>query len=137
MLKLDRSAQRFKALAMPYNGSFFGVADAGTSVLVFGLRGNVYRSDDGGTTWTKVDAGPCRRRSSAQPEHRAARRCWPTSGGRVVASADGGRTFASVPLKQPMPLTGIADAGEGSLALVGPRGVAVTETASALRGCAV
>jgi len=32
-----------------------------------------------------------------------------------------------MPLKQTMPLAGIADAGNGRLALVGPRGVAVTE----------
>ena len=50
------------------------------------------------------------------------------AGGRVVASADEGRTFTSVPLKQPMPLTGVAEVSEGRLALVGPRGVAVTET---------
>ena len=42
-------------------------------------------------------------------------------------SADGGRTFSKVTLKQSMPLTGVADAGEGRLALTGPRGVAVTE----------
>jgi len=37
-----------------------------------------------------------------------------------------GRDFKPVALKQPMPLAGIADAGGGQLALVGPRGVAVT-----------
>ena len=51
-------------------------------------------------------------------------------GGRVASSADGGRTFAKVALAQPMPLAGIADAGEGKLALVGPRGVAVSALAS-------
>ena len=57
MLKLDASGQQFKALAMPYTGSFFGVAAAKDAVLVFGLRGNVFRSDDGGSSWVKVDAG--------------------------------------------------------------------------------
>ncbi len=51
-------------------------------------------------------------------------------GGRIVATEDGGRTFRPLALKQPMPLTGLADAGEGRLALIGPRGVAVTETAA-------
>ena len=41
VLKLDAAAQRFKALAVPYKGSFFGVAAAGKAVLAFGLRGNV------------------------------------------------------------------------------------------------
>ena len=56
ILKFDLS-RPFKALSIPYKGSFFGLADAGTAVLVFGLRGNVYRSDDAGKTWAKVDAG--------------------------------------------------------------------------------
>jgi len=127
MLKLDRSADQFKGLAMPYKGSFFGLAGAGNSVLAFGLRGNVYRSDDGGTSWVKVEVGlPSAVVGAARTQRGAT--ILADAGGRVVASADGGRTFTSVPLKQPMPLTGVAEAGEGRLALVGPRGVAVTET---------
>ena len=57
IMKLDDTAQRFKALTVPYNGSFFGIAAAGNAVVAFGLRGNVYRSDDAGATWAKADAG--------------------------------------------------------------------------------
>jgi len=125
VLKLDRATQRFRALPIPYNGSFFGVADAAPAVVVFGLRGNVYRSDDRGATWTKVDAG------LAASIVGATRTTEGTTlladvGGRVAASSDGGRTFAKLTLAQPMPLTGIADAGAGKVALVGPRGVAVS-----------
>ena len=126
MLKLDRSDDRFKALAMPYTGSFFGVAGAGNAVLAFGLRGNVYRSDDAGASWAKVDVGLPSAVVGAAHTQRGAT-ILADAGGRVVASGDGGRTFTSVPLKQPMPLTGVAEAGEGRLVLVGPRGVAVTE----------
>ena len=41
-----------------------------------------------------------------------------------MANAEG-REFKPVALKQPMPLAGIADAGGGRVALVGPRGAAV------------
>jgi photosystem II stability/assembly factor-like uncharacterized protein len=111
---------------MPYNGSFFGLAGAGNSVLAFGLRGNVYRSDDAGTSWIKVDVGLLSAVVGAARTQRDAT-LLADAGGRIVASGDGGRTFTNVTLKQPMPLTGIAEAGEGRLALVGPRGVAVTE----------
>jgi hypothetical protein len=36
-----------------------------------------------------------------------------------------GRDFKVIPLKSALPTAGIADAGSGRLALVGPRGVAV------------
>ena len=42
--------------------------------------------------------------------------------GRVRSTADG-RTFAPVALQQPTPIAGLADAGNGDLILVGPRGV--------------
>src|SRR5262249_10155931 len=57
VLKLDSDAQRFRALEVAYKGSFFGVTGGRDSVLVYGLRGNVFRSDDAGRTWNKVDAG--------------------------------------------------------------------------------
>jgi photosystem II stability/assembly factor-like uncharacterized protein len=129
VLKLDAAAQRFRAVATPYSGSFFGVADAGTTAILFGLRGNVYGSGDGGARWTKVDAGlPASVVASARTASGAL--LLADAGGRVSSSTDGGRTFAKVTLKQSMPITGLVDIGEGRIALVGPRGVAVTEIAA-------
>jgi photosystem II stability/assembly factor-like uncharacterized protein len=126
VLKLDPTAQRFRALAVPYKGSFFGIADAKTAAVVYGLRGNVFRSDDGGKTWTKVDAGLPAAIVGATKTSQGAM-LLADAGGRVASTVDGGRSFKGVALKQTMPLAGLTDAGEGRLALVGPRGVAVTE----------
>jgi photosystem II stability/assembly factor-like uncharacterized protein len=127
VLKLDANARRFKALAVPYNGSFFGVADAGTAVLAFGLRGNVFRSADAGATWEKVDAGlPASVVAAARTKDGAT--LLADAGGRVVRSTHGGRTFAPLAVTPPLPVAGIADVGEGKLALAGPRGVAVAAT---------
>jgi photosystem II stability/assembly factor-like uncharacterized protein len=129
LMKLDPGAQRFKALSTPYTGSFFGLAAAKTSVLAFGLRGNVFRSDDAGKTWIKVDAGlPAAVAAATRTSSDAT--LLADVGGRVVISEDGGRTFKSMTLKQPVPVTGIADAGNGRLALAGPRGVAITDIAA-------
>jgi photosystem II stability/assembly factor-like uncharacterized protein len=127
VLKLDPSAQRFRAVATPYSGSYFGVADAGASVIAFGLRGNVYGSADGGATWTKVETGLA---ASVVAAARAADGALllADAGGRVAASTDGGRTFAKVTLKQAMPVTGLVAGADGRLVVVGPRGAAVTET---------
>jgi photosystem II stability/assembly factor-like uncharacterized protein len=126
VLKLDPQAQRFRALPTPYKGSFFGVVGTRTTVVAFGLRGNAFGSDDGGRTWHKVETG--------LPASIVAGTSLPSGallladvGGRLAVSDATGRDFKIVPLKQAMPLAGIADAGNGRIALVGPRGVAVTE----------
>jgi len=122
VLKLDAAAQRFRAVATPYAGSFFGVADAGKAVLVFGLRGNVWASSDGGASWTKVDAGlPAAVVAAARTAGGAV--LLADAGGRIASSSDDGRTFAKLALEQTAPIAGMADAGAGRLALVGPRGV--------------
>ena len=126
VLRLDPEANRFKAQPVPYKGSFFGVAGDKSFVLVFGLRGNAFRSDDGGRAWTKVDVGlPASIVGSATTAQGTL--LLADLGGRVVASVDGGRTFKTLPIQNPMPLAGVANAGNGKLALAGPHGVAVTE----------
>jgi photosystem II stability/assembly factor-like uncharacterized protein len=129
-MKLDASGQRFRALAVPYEGSFFGLAGAKDAVLAFGLRGNVFRSEDSGQSWTKVDAQLPSAVVAATPTVRGAT-LLADVGGRVTATEDGGRTFTKVSLKQPMPIFGFVEAAEGRFALAGPRGVAVTGLAAA------
>lgn len=126
VLKLDARQQRFRAHEVPYKGSFFGIADGGDTVLVFGLRGNAFRSDDRGRTWVKADAGlPATIASGARTA--AGTVVLVDVGGRIASSSDGGRTFAKVAVPTPVPLTGIAEMGSRRFALVGPRGVAVAE----------
>ncbi len=128
MLKLDTQAQRFRALTVPYTGSFFGVAPAQGAVLAFGLRGNVFRSDDGGATWQKADAGlGATVVASAAVD---ADTLLADSAGRVVATRDGGHSFRPLALATPMPVTGLAAAGPQRLAVTGPRGVTTTAIAA-------
>lgn len=45
-------------IASPYEGSFFGALETrDKALLVFGMRGNVYRTTDLGVTWQKVETG--------------------------------------------------------------------------------
>jgi photosystem II stability/assembly factor-like uncharacterized protein len=128
VLRLDADG-RFRALPLPYKGSFFGVAGDKSAVLVFGLRGNAFRSDDNGKTWTKVDPGLQASIVGSTTTGDGAI-VLGDQGGRIALSQDRGQTFKASPLKNSMPLAGIADAGNGRLALVGPRGVVVTEMAA-------
>ena len=127
VMKLDRGAQRFRALEVPYAGSFFGLAQAQGAVLAFGLRGNVIRSDDGGRTWQKVDAGLGAAVVGATHTARGTT-LLADAGGRVVATEDG-LTFRPVALQGAVPLSGLAEGDAGRLVLVGPRGAVVAQRA--------
>jgi photosystem II stability/assembly factor-like uncharacterized protein len=127
ILKLDDTARRFRALTVPYDGSFFGIAAAGTAVVAFGLRGTVYRSDDAGATWAKADAGlPATVVGATRMADGAL--LLADMGGRLAKTADGGRSFRTLVQKQPVPVTGLAEIGDGKLVLVGPRGAIVVES---------
>jgi len=124
VLKLDAEAQRFKSVNTSYKGSFFGVLGDASSVLVYGLRGNAFRSDDAGKTWSKVEAGlPSTIVGGTSVPNRGI--ALADVSGRIVISTDAGREWKPVALPNSMVLAGIADAGDGRLALVGPRGVTV------------
>ena len=125
-LKLDPEAQRFKALGTPYNGSYFGIVGDKTSVLLFGLRGNAFRSDDAGKTWVKVDTGLTATIVAGVTTANDAIIVADIAG-RLAISADGARTFKAAQLSISRPLAGVADAGNGRVALAGPQGVAVAE----------
>ncbi len=129
VMKLDAAAQRFHVLTVPYKGSFFGIAAAGNAVVAFGLRGNVYRSDDAGATWVKADAGLSATVVGATRMADGAL-LLADVGGRLAATSDGGRSFRKVVLEQPVPVTGLAEIGDGRLALVGPRGATVVKSAT-------
>jgi photosystem II stability/assembly factor-like uncharacterized protein len=51
------SEARFERVESPYKGSWFGLAVEQSSLLLFGLRGNAWRSDDGGAHWRQLATG--------------------------------------------------------------------------------
>jgi len=55
LLKWNDSSQTFDALNSPYKGTFFGLLSASEVLLAYGLRGNLVRSTDNGTTWRQID----------------------------------------------------------------------------------
>ena len=124
VLKLDPATQRFVATPIDYAGSMFGVADAGDAVMVYGLRGNAFRSADGGATWARID-------TKLPASIVGGTALTPGTvvladqGGRLALSNDGGVTFELIPLARHLPLTSITDAGAGRLAVTGPFGAMV------------
>lgn len=124
VLELDATGQRFTAVPVDYAGSMFGVIDTGDAVLVYGLRGNSFRSVDAGANWARVDTKlPASIVGGARLGELAI--VLADQGGRLAVSTDGGLSFSLLPVQRALPLTSVADAGAGRLAITGPFGVAV------------
>lgn len=54
ILRSDDMGKSWHSSPSPYEGSLFGITAKGDNVLVYGLRGNLYHSVDGGIQWRKV-----------------------------------------------------------------------------------
>jgi photosystem II stability/assembly factor-like uncharacterized protein len=110
VLQLDPAAQRFVARATPYQGSYFGVTGDDKVVVVFGLRGNVFESSDAGASWRKVETGleVALTGGARAGEHGLV---LASAAGQILASADGGATFAPRPAAKPMPTFAVASDG--------------------------
>jgi len=121
--RLDESHERFVAIPTPYTGSLFGLAVGGANkLLVFGMRGSLYRSEDAGATWTKVKSGTSAGITAAValPNGNI---LLTNLAGEVGLSHDGGASFSPVKLRRPMSYYSVVALPEGSVALAGSDGV--------------
>jgi photosystem II stability/assembly factor-like uncharacterized protein len=124
VFKLDRKAERFRAIKTPYSGTFFGITGKPGVVVAFGMRGNAFRSRDGGASWQKIETGvPMGLTAGAVTGD--GKIVLVSQAGHVLVSRDGGVTFAMAAVGQPTPAAGAAVCDNTSLALVGPLGVQV------------
>lgn len=125
VLRRAAGAERFTAIATPYNGSYFGVVGNAAAVIVYGLRGNAYRSADNGATWQKVDTGLQTGLTAAATDAAdAARMLLASQAGQILISNDNGASFSKLAAK-PGPVSAVLAAGKDGLLLGGARGVRV------------
>ncbi|VVM59705.1 Ycf48-like protein [Pseudomonas fluorescens] len=121
LLKWDDAGQRFAALQTPYQGSFFGVVGKPGEALVYGLRGTVLRSTDGGRSWTPLDTGLQISITAGIVDAQGDYRLF-TQGGQRLASQGVGAQMHWTRQVEPVPVTGVTRAANGALAVVGSRG---------------
>lgn len=126
VLKLDLGAKRFSRLEIPYQGTFFGITGRGGSVVAFGMRGNVYRSTDGGKSWQKVETGVQTGLTGGTVTEEG-RIVLVSIGGEILLSADGGGSFKPVKADQPLPMAAVIGCGKDSLVLGGLFGIYVQQ----------
>jgi len=122
LLKWDDASQRFAAVPTPYQGSFFGVLGKPGEVLVYGLRGNVLRSTDGGLNWTRLDSGLQVSITAATLDAEGHFRLF-TQAGHMLMSRGDNAPLQLMPQSQQTPVAGAALAANGALVLVGGRGM--------------
>lgn len=107
-----------KAVKAPYEGSFFGVLATGPhSLLIYGLRGNAFISTDAGNTWTptQVQGGGASLNTAVRLKD--GRVLMGDQGGNVFLSTDAGAHFQRLAFAWGAPLTGMAEAADGSVVL--------------------
>jgi len=124
LLRLDPAGQRFRAVRLPYAGSLFGVAGDGGAVLAYGLRGNAFRTTDGGASWLPVPTGVDVALTGAAvlPGGRIA---LVSQAGHVLLSGDGGTSFRPAATGATLPAAAAAPAGADALVIVGAAGARV------------
>lgn len=115
--------KRFTALATPYAGTYFGAVAAGPrAVLVFGMRGNAYWTDNAGASWNKSDiATSASLASGARLQDGSLILADDT--GHVYRSKDAGKSFQAVPVSRSSPFTGLVQTEGGQLLFSGVRGI--------------
>jgi len=122
LLKLDEARDHLVALAIPYQGTLFGVLGNPRVVLAFGLRGNVVRSTDRGRSWQAVSTAVAVGLTAGTLDERG-RIVLVSQAGHLLASADDGASFALLKTERALPAAAVVGTAAGTLVLGGPRGL--------------
>jgi photosystem II stability/assembly factor-like uncharacterized protein len=111
------------SLNSPYRGSWFGVIkQPGDGVLlVFGLRGHIFRSGDGGNHWQQVPVQAARSLAGGYFVN-AQYVLLVGAVGTLLVSTDGGNSFREHSLEQRVNLSAVAASGDRAV-MVGQGGI--------------
>ena len=121
--RFDAAKQRFAGIKTPYNGTLFGlVIDGPHSLLVFGMRGSLFRTINGGNSWDRIPTGSPAGITSGTVLPDGAIVVVSQAGG-ISLSRDHGTTFASAIPSSSMPYFGVAALGGKRIGVAGPEGV--------------
>lgn len=120
--RLDKGADHFSTIETPYKGSFFGVYATPGLLLVHGLRGNAWASEDGGANWRKIETGVEASIIAVLPAG-GARLIIVSQAGHVFSTTDGGRTLAALQVPHQGEVLSAALVGTNDLALTWHGGV--------------
>lgn len=120
--RMAKDGEQFSAIPTDYAGTLFGACSNSKELIVFGMRGSVFRSEDAGAAWQKAELG-ISAGITAGTFLANGQLVLGSLSGDLVLSRDGGRSFSAVTLKKSMPFFGLVAEPAGQLTLVGAFGV--------------
>lgn len=129
VFRLDPAGQRFERLTTGYTGSFFGITGNARTLLAYGLRGTVYRSQDNGDTWAPVQT-PSQATITAGTVVPAIGFVLVNSAGQLLVGDDNPDSLRIVSLDRYMRLTSVIALRDSTVALTGLTGVVEKQLAS-------
>ena len=121
IMRSDDLGDSWSVLDSPYDGSLFGLMANRDQQLLFGLRGHVYRSTDGGISWAEMSTGSEQTLLSGAIGNRNA----------VLVGNAGSVVMFDTTLQQPRAIiiegrkayAAVTEASDGNFILVGEAGV--------------
>lgn len=122
VMKYDAASGKFVASDTGYRGTFFGATGTADAVLVFGLRGNAFRSTDGGRVWHKIETG-LQDALTGATACKNQRLVLVSQAGRVLVSDDAGLNFRALKLEQTTPGSAVVCLPGDGVVIAGARGV--------------
>jgi photosystem II stability/assembly factor-like uncharacterized protein len=123
LYRTDDGGETWHELPSPYDGSFFGVKPMrGDVVLAYGLRGNLFRSEDAGARWRKVETGTHAMLNDAVSVGTEGATVVVGLSGVVLVSRDEGRSFNLMQQEDRKGLSAASPVGGNTLVVVGEGG---------------
>lgn len=122
LIRLNQTTSKAQQIPSLYQGSFFGTVSAGNTFLVYGLRGTVFMSNNGGESWHRCSV-PTEGSITGAAATRRGDIFITTMNGEVLKAMAGSCEFAALKVRYPGPATGLEVTDDGSLVLIGVRGI--------------
>lgn len=124
IMRLDKTTEMFRRLETPYQGTYFGITGNDRVVVVFGMRGNTYRSSDRGASWHKIETGvPVGLTGATVAE--GGQIILVSQAGNVLVSKDNGTSFSMTKVDAPFSAAAVVALDGDDIVVVGPGGVQV------------
>ncbi|WP_420390370.1 YCF48-related protein [Marinobacter sp.] len=124
VLRLNPEKNRFVDVSVDYRGTLFGLTGDSNVLLVFGLRGNLFRSDDGGVSWSRIETD-MRSSITSGTVMPGGAVVIANQNGELFLSEDSGGNFEKIRTGTRLPVTDIVAVSREKVLVVGVRGLAV------------